>query len=96
MTMTKVHIENMSHALGLNYKKIPYRNRYNCDMNHEWEFLVKKGYASRHEVKQCAGKYMYVVTADGIDFIQRNPDKFNIDRRLLKMDPDKLIRKYEL
>lgn len=94
--ISKVQIENMSHALGLNYKKIPFRNRYNCDSDTNWDDLVCKGYALKYEVLQCAGKYMYVVSPLGISFIQRNPDLFNIDKRLLKMCPLKMITKYEL
>ena len=94
--LTKIQIENISHALGLDYKKIPFRNRYNCNLNQDWEDLLKRGYARRYEVRNCAGKYMYTVTTLGIAFIQRNPNLFNIDKRLLKMCPLKMITKYEL
>lgn len=36
----------MKHALGMNYKKKPYRNRFYCSANDkEWNDLVDKGFA---------------------------------------------------
>lgn len=92
--LSNIQIENMSHALGLNYKKIPFRNRYNCDLDENWEDLIKKNFAKKTESPDCAGKFMYYVSYAGLAYIQANPDIFNIDRRMLKMEPYKIFRKY--
>lgn len=45
--LTREQYRQMQHALGLNYKKKPYRNRFYCDRkNPVWADLVDKGLAT--------------------------------------------------
>ena len=46
--VTKEQIREMKHALGLNYSKKPYRNRFYCNTkNKNWNDLVSKGLAEK-------------------------------------------------
>lgn len=96
MKLTEMQVDNIKHALGLSRKKIPYRNYYNDNDNASWNELVVKGIAKKIEVKNCSGAFMYCLNDSGIRVIQGSPDLFNLDKRLLKMDAMKLIKKYEL
>lgn len=43
-------VEEMKHALGLNYKKRPYRNYFYCSVDDkDWNDLVEKGFATKHK-----------------------------------------------
>ena len=94
--MNKKQIENVTHALGLDYKKEPFRNRYNSDLNDSWEDLILKGYASKHETPNCAGDFMYYVNESCIDYIKDNYKKFNMHKKLLKLSSKEIIKKCEL
>lgn len=71
--LTKEQRSMMEHALGLNYKKKPYRNRYytNSDNEH-WLDLVSKGLA-----EQCGGwekgRCYFIVTFEGAKTIFTKP-----------------------
>lgn len=55
--VSEKQIDEMKHALGLNYSKKPYRNRFYCQGDDEnWNDLVNKGLAnksSENEEKHC-------------------------------------------
>jgi len=70
-SITGLQKENMEHALGLNYKKLPFRNYY-CvySRNASWEELIKKGLAcvSIQRTKEQT-YYYYHVTDKGIELL---------------------------
>ena len=65
--ITKKERRALEHALGLDYKKKPYRN-YVCFYEEEilWEILRKKGLAFRNIIKDPNKiYYYYYVTEEG-------------------------------
>lgn len=80
--VSKEQIENIRHALGLNYKKIPFRNYFNTgfELDATWEDLCGKGLAQRRWT-ETAG-YYYHVTREGRELIKENRDVFGLDKRL--------------
>ena len=71
MEITKKQREEMEHALGLNYKKVPFRNKfYTYAEDESWQELIVKGLAS--VTKQRFGKevhHFYYVTKRGQEFL---------------------------
>ncbi len=65
--ITEKQKKNMLHALGLDYKKKPYRNYYCCSENHEgWKDLVEKGLATKRESSLLSrGDVYFFVTEEG-------------------------------
>jgi hypothetical protein len=48
LNVSEEQLKEMKHALGLDYKKRPYRNRYYCSIhNTNWNDLVEKNYAKK-------------------------------------------------
>lgn len=71
--ITKEQRNAMEHALGLNYKKKPYRNRYYTDSNNpHWLSLVNQGLAEQGGGWQ-EGKCYFRVTFDGAKAIFAKP-----------------------
>jgi hypothetical protein len=73
IVITKGQQSDMEHALGLDYKKKPYRNRYCTSENDkEWNDLVSKGLALkgyRHDELYGKGNRMFWLTKAGVEFI---------------------------
>jgi hypothetical protein len=54
-------IDEMRHALGLDYKNKPYRNRFYCNSDDEkWNDLVKKGLALKGEYVESGHCYFWL------------------------------------
>jgi len=89
------HQEMLTHALGLNYKKIPFRNYYCAGKNpiKIWEFFVKKGYATRRDTSECSGGIYYHVSVKGLDHIIRHASVYGLDKRF--KDAEKLMERIE-
>jgi len=71
MEITKKQRKEMEHALGLNYQKTPYRNKF-CTYSPDksWEDLMDKGIANvsiTHSGERTY--YFYYVTKKGIEFL---------------------------
>ncbi|MEF2965069.1 hypothetical protein V3851_04430 [Paenibacillus sp. M1] len=63
--ITESQQKKMRHALGLNYKKKPYRNYYYLSTeDQEWNDLAKKGYAVKRPGWN-EGSVLYHVTDEG-------------------------------
>lgn len=59
--VTKEQRAEMQHALGLNYKKRPYRNRFYCSANNTtWNDLVEKGFAIKGKGWDEESAYYYL------------------------------------
>lgn len=62
--------DEMSHCLGLDYKKKPYRNRFCADKNDEiWTALVEKGLAEKSSRVNSYGTIMYWLSKQGLCYI---------------------------
>lgn len=73
MKITKLQKENMEHALGLDYKKKPFRNYY-CEYspNKSWDELVDKGLATVrviYDEHNYRHYYYYHVSEKGAKFL---------------------------
>ena len=81
--LRKIQIENISHALGLNYRRKPFRNRY-CsgrEKDPNWDELVEKGLADHIERNAEMGGNYYYISDKGYQFVFRNKRTFNYDSR---------------
>lgn len=78
----------MNHAIGLQGRtRKPYRNYYNSGEYPyaEWDDLVTKGLAIlKVRSKQMGGHY-YHLTDKGFEFVLKNPDTFDMDRRVKRV-----------
>jgi len=86
--MTELQIGNITHALGLNYRKIPFRNRYNTGNNidESWENLVQKEYATKRVTCMELGGCYYHLSKKGLQYVLDNKDIFGLDGRIKKLD----------
>lgn len=64
-------LEEMQHAIGLNYKKKPYRNRFFCSENDKnWNELVEKGLAMKGTKRPNNDDNCYFwLTHQGVEFV---------------------------
>ncbi|MCI3922450.1 hypothetical protein MO973_19645 [Paenibacillus sp. TRM 82003] len=67
--ITESQIEQMKHALGMNYAKLPTRNFFYCELDDpEWNDLVEKGFAYKRPGWDDESAYFYVTEA-GVNHI---------------------------
>lgn len=69
--VTQSQMDIMKHALGLNYKHRPYRNRFfTLDTDPEWNDLVKKGLAVKGPAQPGNENHLYFwLTKPGVEFV---------------------------
>lgn len=80
--------EMMAHAIGLqSNKRKPYRNYYNTGWtkDSDWDDLVKKGLATHRNTDKERGGHYYHLSDKGLEFVLKNPDTFDMDRRIKKV-----------
>jgi hypothetical protein len=70
MEVSQEQLKLMKHALGLDWQKKPYRNRYfdNKD-NSEWCNLVNKGLACKGNERAEDSNIMFWLTKEGVEFV---------------------------
>jgi len=94
--LSDCQIDNIKHTLGLSRKKRPYRNHYNSNDNRSWNILCDLGLANKYSVPQCSGEFMYCVSDKGLEFIQNNPNTFNLDKRYSKMSVERFRKRFDI
>lgn len=68
LEITDEQLNDMKHALGLDRKKKPYRNRYYSESNNkDWEDLVNKGLADKME--EQPNRTSYWLTKQGVEYV---------------------------
>lgn len=80
MDLSKSEIELMRHALGLNYKKVSFRNHFCTGEGSTdfpaWQGLVEKGAAIRRDGSELSGgDYIFHVTEEGKSAIRAAGEK---------------------
>lgn len=73
--VTEEQLEEMRHAIGLDYHDKPYRNRFCDTINDNWEDLIKKGLATKREFQVVGGvsEYMYYLNKAGVELAYGKP-----------------------
>jgi hypothetical protein len=70
MEVSQEQLKSMQHALGLDWQKKPYRNRYFDDKNNlEWCDLVSKGLAHKGRERADDTNIMFWLTKEGVEFV---------------------------
>lgn len=73
VTVTDEQLREMKYALGLNYKKKPYRNRFvTQDDDTGWNDLISKGLAAKNSENEFLygnGNAFFWLTKEGVEFV---------------------------
>lgn len=70
--VSKEQREEMEHAIGINYHKKPYRNKfYTQSIDEKWNDLVNKGLAKKSSGWEVGYSYFYL-TIEGFAFLGIN------------------------
>ncbi|WP_097025406.1 hypothetical protein [Clostridium peptidivorans] len=68
--VTPYQLDLMKHCIGLDYKKKPYRNRYQTQAEDEgWNDLVKKGLAKMSDNIADNGLTWFWLTQQGVEYV---------------------------
>lgn len=73
--VSEKQLKEMKHALGLDYKARPYRNRFYSCLNDEWEDLIKNGLAKKSVSQEICEEnhYFYYLTKVGAEYAYGKP-----------------------
>ncbi|WP_027633453.1 hypothetical protein [Clostridium hydrogeniformans] len=76
-------LNEMRRAVGLNYSKKPYKNRFFCEKDNEaWNDLVNKGLAIKKIDLYSDNSCYFFLTKDGIELVYGNEISDSIYSRL--------------
>ena len=86
--LNRLQVDNIRCALGLNYQKTPYRNRYCTGQAPElnWDKLCLKGLAWRRVSQAGRRNYYYHISRKGLEFVLENAALFGLDKRIKSVD----------